>query len=188
MSKRKSWTYLLHWIGSLQNLYPSAFPRWLGFFPTSYATACFEPKSVRVTPDWDLWRTLNWLSYRAAARSIQNLRCAVVLKHALVSKCIRQMVGFCSYLLCCGVFWAQVSQSYIWLGPLKDALLTELPRCSSVLQNLRCAAVQIAKLKVNRNRERECSCIQRTTLLSPFSLKLVTVALSWNSKSSNWLF
>ena len=124
MTKRKSWTYLLHWIGSLQNLYPSAFARWLDYFPTSYATACFEPKSVRVTSDWDLWRTLYWLSYSAAARSIQNLRCA---------------------------------------------------------------AVQTLKLKVNRNRKSECSCIQRTTLSSPFSLKLVNAAFNWNSKSSNRL-
>ena len=48
----------------------------LGFFPSSYAVASemrlgFEPTSVsRVAPDWNLWRTLYWLSYRAAANKI----------------------------------------------------------------------------------------------------------------------
>ena len=38
-----------------------------GFFPTSYAAACFEPTSVRVAPDLDLRRPLYRPSYRAVA-------------------------------------------------------------------------------------------------------------------------
>ena len=52
-------------------------------------------------------------------------------------------------LLCCDVFWTQISQSYTRLGPLKDAQLTELPRRRSVHSKLEmcCSA-------------KTCSCIQ----------------------------
>lgn len=56
---------------SLESVYPSAVARcqtaWLGLFSTSYAVGYFEPTSVRVAPEWELWRTLYWLSYGAVA-------------------------------------------------------------------------------------------------------------------------
>ena len=39
----------------------------LGFYPSYYAAACFEPTSGRVAPNWDLWRMLYRLSYCAVA-------------------------------------------------------------------------------------------------------------------------
>ena len=63
----------------------------LGFFPTTYAAACFEPTSVRVATYWDLWWTLYRLSYSVWCifKLASNLF-FLSADYALVSSCIPQ--------------------------------------------------------------------------------------------------